>query len=378
MIVCNRCGKENQDNYKFCLGCGGPLVARGAAPVVGTAPAGPAATATVVEAPRGRDEDDDDDDDEDGDDDDDNLGATSVSQRAAAPPIGQVPPPARPAPVPQRAPLSDARAGGTPAHVMAVPAAPTLRSCPRCANQVPLEFLFCGQCGTRLGDPPAPSPRTVFAANPPMPAARGKLVLIRPDGNEGGSFPLHDGETMIGRETGPLFETDTYLSPRHALLILQGASLHVKDAGSLNGVFFKMSGEEEILDGEVFRMGQELLRFDVIHTPQPLPDGTEVMGSPNPGYWGRISVVIGRGQDSSAYPLFGDSVVVGRERGDILFPDDGYVSGTHARLVRRGGRFFLTDLNSSNGSFIRVREERKVPSGTFLLIGQQLFRIQYS
>jgi len=22
MIVCNRCGKENQDHYKFCLGCG--------------------------------------------------------------------------------------------------------------------------------------------------------------------------------------------------------------------------------------------------------------------------------------------------------------------------------------------------------------------
>src|SRR6266545_1704640 len=25
MIVCNRCGKENQDHYKFCLGCGAEL-----------------------------------------------------------------------------------------------------------------------------------------------------------------------------------------------------------------------------------------------------------------------------------------------------------------------------------------------------------------
>jgi hypothetical protein len=27
MTVCNRCGKENQDHYKFCLGCGAELVA---------------------------------------------------------------------------------------------------------------------------------------------------------------------------------------------------------------------------------------------------------------------------------------------------------------------------------------------------------------
>src|SRR5689334_22298249 len=26
MTVCNRCGKENQDHYKFCLGCGAELL----------------------------------------------------------------------------------------------------------------------------------------------------------------------------------------------------------------------------------------------------------------------------------------------------------------------------------------------------------------
>src|SRR5256885_14209178 len=33
MTVCNRCGKENQDHYKFCLGCGAELTA---APKPGT------------------------------------------------------------------------------------------------------------------------------------------------------------------------------------------------------------------------------------------------------------------------------------------------------------------------------------------------------
>jgi pSer/pThr/pTyr-binding forkhead associated (FHA) protein len=70
-------------------------------------------------------------------------------------------------------------------------------------------------------------------------------------------------------------------------------------------------------------------------------------------------------------------MVLGRERGDILFAEDGYVSGTHARISCRAGRFYLADLNSSNGTFLRIRGERTVRSGTFLLMGQQLFRVQF-
>jgi pSer/pThr/pTyr-binding forkhead associated (FHA) protein len=102
-----------------------------------------------------------------------------------------------------------------------------------------------------------------------------------------------------------------------------------------------------------------------------------VLGSPNPGYWGRLAVIVGRDQDGSAFPLFGDAVVLGRERGDILFPEDGYVSGTHARISTRDDRYFLTDLNSSNGTFLRIHGERVVDSGSFLLMGQQLFRVVY-
>src|SRR3954454_6483816 len=32
LITCNRCGKENQDHYKFCLGCGNELTRPAPAP----------------------------------------------------------------------------------------------------------------------------------------------------------------------------------------------------------------------------------------------------------------------------------------------------------------------------------------------------------
>ncbi|MBI5478122.1 MAG: FHA domain-containing protein, partial [Deltaproteobacteria bacterium] len=257
--------------------------------------------------------------------------------------------------------------------------------CPSCGHPVQAGFRFCGACGARMA-PAAPAPatsggRTMFMGPqhaPVAPQPRGKLVLIRPDGTEGGTLPLAEGETLVGRGLGAMFDGDAYLSPRHAQFVLNAAGLVVRDLHSLNGVFLKLGDEEEIGSGTIFRIGQELLRFDTIQPPLPLEDGTEVMGSPNPGFWGRLVVIVGRDVDGSAFPLFGDAVVLGRERGDILFPEDGYVSGTHARISFRDGRVYLADLGSSNGTFLRALGERPVASGSFLLMGQQLFKVSYT
>jgi hypothetical protein len=274
------------------------------------------------------------------------------------------------------------------------------RLCPTCGHAVPAEFSFCGQCGTPLdvkgaaispssvpgqasfssSGPSSSSSSSMHARSGPSSssnAIHGRLILIRPDGTEGGVHPLVDGENVIGRGLGSLFDADGYLSPRHAEIVLNAAGVVVRDTGSLNGVYVKLTDPEELVDGDIFRIGQELLRFDEIAPPVPLDDGTDVMGSPNPGYWGRLALIVGRDQDGSAFPLFGDSVTLGRERGDILFPEDGYVSGQHARVSLRDDRVYLEDLNSSNGTFVRVRGERAVGPGAAILMGQQLFRISY-
>jgi len=216
-----------------------------------------------------------------------------------------------------------------------------------------------------------------LAPEPVKATVRGQLTLIRPDGTEGASHPLRQGENLVGRGQGHLFDADPYLSPRHAEFVLTEAGLEVRDLRSLNGVFVKLTQEEPLESGDTLRIGQELLRFDAISPPSPLEDGTEIIGTPNPGYWGRLSVIVGRDVDGPAFPLFDETVVLGRERGDILFPEDGYVSGTHAQITLRDGRVYLTDLGSSNGTFLRVRDARVVPSGSLLLMGQQLFRVAH-
>jgi hypothetical protein len=146
---------------------------------------------------------------------------------------------------------------------------------------------------------------------------------------------------------------------------------------SLNGIFVRITEDEPLESGDSFRIGQELLRFDGIAISTPLEDGTELIGTPNPGYWGRLSVVVGRDLDGPAFPLYDETANIGRERGNILFPEDGYVSGGHCQLLVREGRVYLKDLGSSNGTFLRVRDSRKVPSGSLMLMGQQLFRVAF-
>ena len=210
-------------------------------------------------------------------------------------------------------------------------------------------------------------------------AGAGTVVLtaLRADGTEAGTFALPGTTVTVGRETGAIFAGDSYLSPRHATFKQQGSKVTVKDEASLNGVYKKLVRDVpvELRSHDMFRIGQEIIKFEPLQTVPPAPDGVERLGSPAKGYVGRIALVIGREVTGNAFPIPETGVHLGRERGDVLFPEDGYVSGLHCRLSWEGGRLLLTDLGSSNGSFMRLHEETEVKSGDVLLMGQQLFRV---
>src|SRR5262249_6296477 len=153
---------------------------------------------------------------------------------------------------------------------------------------------------------------------------------------------------------GGIFVGDSYLSPRHATLTLRGSRLFVKDEASLNGVYLKLAQDSpvELRSGDIFRIGQEIIRFEALSAQPPSPDGVERLGSPAKGYVGRISLLTGRDTTGNAFPVPEHGIHIGRERGDIVFPEDGYVSGLHCRISWDNGGAFLTDLGSSNGTFI--------------------------
>lgn len=310
-------------------------------------------------------------------------------------------------------------------------------TCPGCGFVNPQGFKFCGRCGTTLAHPPAPAEdvgtaRTVFVDSadagadavastaapgpgpapipatpapqpvsgagptaagdgppaapstpPPSPAATpgstkaAKLVMLGPDGQPIGERVLAAGELLeVGRTCGPPWEDDAYLDPRHASLQITDDGVVVEDHGSLNGVFLKLHDRVEVQNGDQFRVGQELLLYEDLPEPTPTDDGTERMGSPNPGYWGRVTVLVDPDHPSLAHPIDGDGIMIGRENGDITFPTDGYVSGQHCQIVGDDTGVFMEDVGSSNGTYMRCRTGQLVPYGSLILIGQKLFQVE--
>lgn len=103
------------------------------------------------------------------------------------------------------------------------------------------------------------------------------------------------------------------------------------------------------------------------------PPQTMVMSSAYKPARGRLYLVMEGGQQGDAYDLE-DETVVGRASGEITFPHDGFMSGRHARIERRGASFVLTDEGSRNGTFIKIKGEVELKPGDMILVGKQLFR----
>ncbi|HSC87613.1 MAG TPA: FHA domain-containing protein [Polyangiaceae bacterium] len=336
MIKCAKCGKENQDHYKFCLGCGSEL---------------------PKNAPK------------------------EFQAEAALRPTSVMPQKPEAARVPSVPPAVAAAAAAAPVQAPApVAAAPAAASapCPQCGHENATGNRFCAACGYKLG---GAAPAAAAAA--PAPAAAGSgvvLTALRADGSEAGRFELPAGPSItVGRDTGTIFAGDSYLSPRHATFDLSGGKLSVRDESSLNGVYIKLvPGTPFHLEpGAVFRIGQEIVRFEKLETLPPV-DGVERFGSPAKGIVGRLALVIGRDTTGNAFPVPQRGLHLGRERGDVLFSEDGYVSGLHCRVAPGDdGNVYLTDVGSSNGTFVRVRDNHPIGSGDILLMGQQVFRVDF-
>src|SRR5438034_11740595 len=70
---------------------------------------------------------------------------------------------------------------------------------------------------------------------------------------------------------------------------------------------------------------------------------------------------------------------VGRVQGNDLMLPKGNVSKRHARLLYRDGRFIVTDLNSTNGTYVnrrRITQATIVREGDRIYVGDFVLRIE--
>ncbi|MDP9150659.1 MAG: FHA domain-containing protein [Myxococcota bacterium] len=253
------------------------------------------------------------------------------------------------------------------------------------------------------------------------------LVLIPRDGGEGCRFVL-GASTDIGRAEGEIvLAEDRYVSPRHARIVWRGGAYFIRDLESTNGIFFRIpflrarpsssgaggdslplettrqtsgetppdiarlepASEQPLADQELFLIGQQVLRFEVVKHANAAfgvasESGTLLFGTPAAPRFGRLSQRTVEGVVRDVFYLRRAETVIGRESGDVVFTDDPFVSRRHAVLRMhdatardQGRRFTIADLGSSNGTFVQVRDEVRLRHGDQFRIGQQLFRFDH-
>ena len=221
----------------------------------------------------------------------------------------------------------------------------------------------------------------------PQPAAGpswGTAVLVNRDGSDGQRFPLAGEYVVVGRGavSNIAFDDDRFLAREHARIERAAdGSVTVMPIDTLNGVFRKTDAPVELHDGMIVLVGREVLRFERVEPEEvkvhPLVrHGVALFGSPPREPWGRLMQVIPSGGYRDVRHLVAEEIVLGREEGDIVFRDDAFMSRRHAAVTWNGRQAQITDLGSSNGTFVRITGATPLKHGDHVRMGDQLLRIE--
>lgn len=251
--------------------------------------------------------------------------------------------------------------------------------CRSCGAVCPRTNKYCGFCAAYLGNYTSKHAIADIEVKPIE--LEISMISINEDSSDGVRIPLKFNETILGRSGDSRFPSDAFLSPRHARLLVEDRHLYVEDLDSLNGTFLRTRGEVRLTPGDCFLAGRQLLRFErfeqVVSSKARSVDGTRYMGSPSCGGDYKL-VQIGVGNiTQNVYCLSEGGAIFGRETGDIVFNKDRFMSGRHAQIYpREDGNYYLLDLNSSNGTWMKLNYKTRLYHGDLIFLGQELFRVE--
>ncbi|MFY9573332.1 MAG: zinc ribbon domain-containing protein, partial [Blastocatellia bacterium] len=247
--------------------------------------------------------------------------------------------------------------------------------CSSCNAENPASARFCQMCANPLGrtaeadkqvrrSSPSLSTTVVFSMEPATPQVcpvceatnDGDWVFCQQCGSKLGQSELDPGEART-----PVPKPREYATTLHSSEVSNRASASAEH---------KCPGcSELIVIGAVFchKCGAALTGS--------IGPRTVAMSSVRVAPKAHLLLIVDGEATGEEYEIRGDTVI-GRINGDITFPHDDYMSGRHARIAKRGDKFILIDDDSRTGAFIRIKKEVQLESGDYVLLGKQLFRFE--
>lgn len=248
--------------------------------------------------------------------------------------------------------------------------------CKSCMTAVPRGHKFCGRCGEPVPDSVMAFTTQYFSDM--QDPSKARLILIHGQGMEGLSYHLKADQHMVGRNGQVEFPDDIFVSPTHANFFYRNNKLVVRDEGSLNGVYIRVRGSTDIAPGDTIMAGNHVFRVDL--TPRAADaadgDGTFFYSSPKRPTGFRIAEVLAGGALGLTICAEGNQLKIGREGCDLNLPDDPQMDLLHCTIIQADHKFQLTDHDTRNGTYVRIKTEVELGHGDYLFVGRKLLRVE--
>jgi pSer/pThr/pTyr-binding forkhead associated (FHA) protein len=288
-------------------------------------------------------------------------------------------------------------------------------NCSRCGRENPDGLKFCQDCGNRLNAPSPPRPASGFAAPAapaaapttgtvvvPSPAARPETAARPaaapfqfgpPTGAEKRCVRCGTGNPAQGRfcaNCGSPLPGEAIPEPAPAQVVITTCP-RCRGANGPQMTFCQFCGAR-LAEGAQAPPAVQVLSPNAAVAPAtgpgggtpaavaafPFSAGTNFQFGPShrPDERAKLVVIGQDGKPGREYEIESDQTDVGREEGSILLVNDPYVSPRHARLLFREGRFFIRDLESVNGVYVRLRAPERLQHADLVLVGLEVLRFE--
>jgi len=244
--------------------------------------------------------------------------------------------------------------------------------CPRCGAPLRVLARFCPSCGQEL-DAEQVAPETADTALP------NPSLIVRVVGQPQREVVLdHEVLTMGRAPDNAIVLLHGYVSAHHGRFERRGAAWHYTDLGSTNGTFVNGQRQEHVVlsQGDVLRIGDiqgNSVGLTFRATTQTGLSMYEQVASPP-----TTDVPAMRAPAGTRLLDAGPSLVIGRDPQAQITLDAPVVSRRHACIEQAREGHLLTDLNSTNGTFVNGRHltaPHRLEEGDVVQIGP--FRLIY-
>jgi len=197
------------------------------------------------------------------------------------------------------------------------------------------------------------------------------LIIEDKNGALVGEYTFEDGEFIVGRSQQADIQLPAdNVSRRHARIFTEEGRCYIQDLNAANGVWVngrRIHASTELPRSAQVRIGDFFLHIEGAAFARPMTSPVYARLVPMPGSIGELT------------ELTQSPVMVGRGKDCAVVLQDVSVSRIHAKLTQDdGGRVFVEDLRSSNGTYVNDRRiaSQEMQHGDRIRFGTVAFSFQ--